>query len=270
MRPASRRPGSAPPWPSWRVICAGVCGTDRMLAKRPVRPGVILGHEVVCADDSGKVYALNNEIPCGRCRYCREGHASHCLHLLELGVNEDGGFSRELRAPAANLHPIRVRDPRTGILVEPMACALHGAMRLAGLLAGSEAPPKILLLGAGVSGRLLALALRERLPAAELSVHDARTRVPGWAPPMGAIAGYNLYMSKSSGSGYVKVNDKPITGWSYPVSSLDVGERYYFILTSLSRDTPPVESRPSPELSRVATQAAPLPGPAAVPAPPTK
>jgi hypothetical protein len=92
----------------------------------------------------------------------------------------------------------------------------------------------------------------------------------GWAPPMGAIAGYNLYMSKSSGSGYVKVNDKPITGLSYPVSSLDVGERYYFILTSLSRDTPPVESRPSPELSRVATQAAPLPGPAAVPAPPTK
>jgi len=187
VRPASGIPDAAPLWPSWRVICAGVCGTDRVLAKRPVRPGVILGHEVVCADGLGKVYALNNEIPCGRCRYCREGHTSHCLHLLELGVNEDGGFSRELRAPAANLFPIRVRDPRTGILVEPMACALHGAKRLGGLLAGSEPAPRILLLGAGVSGRLLALALRERLPAAELSVHDARTRVPGWALPMGVV-----------------------------------------------------------------------------------
>jgi len=90
----------------------------------------------------------------------------------------------------------------------------------------------------------------------------------GWAPPLGVIAGYNLYMSKSSGSGYVKVNSAPITGLSYPVTGLDVGERYYFILTSLSKDTPPVESRPSPELSRVATQAVALPGPAAVPAPP--
>jgi threonine dehydrogenase-like Zn-dependent dehydrogenase len=167
------------------VVCAGVCGTDRLLVRRPVRPGTTLGHEVVCADGGGRIYALNNEIPCGRCRYCREGLASHCLHLLELGVNRDGGFSRELRAPAASLHPIRVRDPRTGILVEPMACALHGAERLGGILAGSAVPPRILLLGAGVSGRLLAFALRQGLPAAELSVHDAWIQVPDWARPIG-------------------------------------------------------------------------------------
>jgi len=47
-----------------------------------------------------------------------------------------------------------------------------------------------------------------------------------------------------------------------------VGQRYYFILTSLSKDTPAVESRPSPELSRVAVQASVVPSPAAVPAPP--
>lgn len=89
----------------------------------------------------------------------------------------------------------------------------------------------------------------------------------GWAPPVGNISGYNLYMTKSSGSGYVKVNDRAISETTYTVTGLEVGQRYYFILTSLSKDTPPVESRPSPELSRVAEAAPNTPSPAAVPVP---
>ena len=179
---------SGRPWPSWKVLYAGICGTDRLLAKQSLRPGFILGHEVVCAGREGGCYVLNNELPCGQCPYCLEGQFSHCDQLLELGVNAHGGFGRELRAPAASLYRIRLRDPRIGILVEPLACALHGAERLGRHLAGYRVPPRILLVGAGVAGRLLALALRQVVPEAELSVHDPDAQAMRWGPPTGVAA----------------------------------------------------------------------------------
>jgi hypothetical protein len=110
-------------------------------------------------------------------------------------------------------------------------------------------------------------SLGERSTPAQQPQSAGAVALKGWAPPMGAISGYNLYMSKTSGSGYIKVNTKPITETSYMVGNLEIGQRYYFILTSLSKDTPPVESRPSPELSRVADQAPQTPNPASVPVP---
>ncbi len=76
--------------------------------------------------------------------------------------------------------------------------------------------------------------------------------VKGWLPPTGNIAGYNIYMSTTNGTGYSKVNDKPITATSYTVHNLQPDQAYYFVLTSVTTDNPPVESRPSQGWSQIA------------------
>ena len=90
--------------------------------------------------------------------------------------------------------------------------------------------------------------------------------VKGWAVPTGSTLGYNLYMSDTSGTGYKKINDQPVTGQSHLVQGLEINKRYFFVLTSLTNDNPPVESRPSQEWSVLSQpdtnlpQTAPVPG----------
>jgi hypothetical protein len=69
--------------------------------------------------------------------------------------------------------------------------------------------------------------------------------VRGWSAPAGTVAGYNLYMSDKEKGGYQKVNDALITGASFLVNVLTKGKTYYFVLTAVSTDNPPVVSRPS-------------------------
>ena len=81
----------------------------------------------------------------------------------------------------------------------------------------------------------------------------------GWSIPTGNIAGYNLYMSMTSGSGYKKINETPITSKTYPVKQLEPNRRYFLVLTSVTKDSPPVESRPSPEWSQMSIPESQLP-----------
>ena len=88
---------------------------------------------------------------------------------------------------------------------------------------------------------------------------NGEINLKGWAPPAGNVKGYNVYMSENSGTGYKKVNDSLVTTGSYLVQGLDINRRYYFVLTSLTNDSPPVESRPSQEWSVLSTPAPDLP-----------
>ncbi len=83
--------------------------------------------------------------------------------------------------------------------------------------------------------------------------------VSGWAIPTGNLVGYNLYMSETSGSGYKKVNEGPITKQNFVVKGLEPNKRYYFYITSLTIDNPPTESRPSSEFSKISVPDAELP-----------
>ncbi|HTB22752.1 MAG TPA: fibronectin type III domain-containing protein [bacterium] len=79
--------------------------------------------------------------------------------------------------------------------------------------------------------------------------------VKGWGMPTSDIKGYNLYMSLDPTSGFKKMNDAPITEMQYTVKGLDINRRYWFMLTSVTNDTPPVESRPSPPFNMLSTPA---------------
>jgi len=81
-------------------------------------------------------------------------------------------------------------------------------------------------------------------------VNNCVINAAGWSIPAGDVMGYNLFISTSSGIGYKKVNDQPITGLTYKISNLECNRRYFLILTSLSNSNPPVESKPSQEWSK--------------------
>lgn len=164
----------SPQGPFWPVSHVGVCKTDYHLYQHPKKVPVTLGHEVVVQRDS-QYFALNNEVTCEQCSYCRDGLLSHCENIEELGVNQDGGYAELIAAPPQQLYPLEDVPPETGTLVEPLACAIHCAKRIetvAELLPVRETRVQVLLIGGGVSGRLVAYALYKLQPSLQLSLYD--------------------------------------------------------------------------------------------------
>lgn len=74
-----------------------------------------------------------------------------------------------------------------------------------------------------------------------------------WGKMPGArFAGYNVYMTLTPGKGYQKVNPAPVKDVHYMVKGLEVGKKYYFVMTQVTNDTPPVESKFSAEFNYIA------------------
>jgi len=66
--------------------------------------------------------------------------------------------------------------------------------------------------------------------------------------PSLSLAGYNVYFSKTTGTGYVKINSRPIRANYFQMRGLEKNTHYYFVLTSITNTIPPVESQYSKEV----------------------
>jgi threonine dehydrogenase-like Zn-dependent dehydrogenase len=188
-----------PPAQGWGRVAprlAGICGSDLAtiagkssfyfspLVSMPFVPG----HEVV-----GNLYDDVEEVPAGTrvvldpvlacaarglppCDSCAEGATGRCDRVtvghvapgLQTGYCADtgGGWSGMLVAHRSQLYPVpdAVSDERA-VLVEPLACAIHAAMR------GRPGPgDSVLVVGAGTVGTLTLLALRELTEAGRITV----------------------------------------------------------------------------------------------------
>jgi hypothetical protein len=73
--------------------------------------------------------------------------------------------------------------------------------------------------------------------------------------PSLSLAGYNVYFSKTTGGGYVKINQKPIKGNYYSLHGLEKNTNYYFVVSSVTNTIPPVESQYSREVMAGTTSA---------------
>ena len=97
-----------------RVAACGVCGTDVHIyhgdkGSADVIPPVILGHELAGVVEAigdkvdsltvGDHVAIDPNIYCGECHYCRKGKKQLCTNLFAIGVNRDGGFADHCYAP---------------------------------------------------------------------------------------------------------------------------------------------------------------------------
>ncbi|MBI3945945.1 MAG: zinc-dependent alcohol dehydrogenase family protein [Armatimonadetes bacterium] len=146
-----------------RVAACGVCGTDAHIfhggfrAQYPVVPGHEFAGEVAAAGADvahvrpGDRVAVDPNIHCGVCPYCRRGRIHLCENLTALGVNIPGGFQEFCRVPAQQAY----RLPETlsfaeAAFAEPLACCVHGMDR-----ARIQAGDTVVVLGAGTIGLLM-------------------------------------------------------------------------------------------------------------------
>jgi L-iditol 2-dehydrogenase len=150
-----------------RVAVAGICGSDRHLisGEYPAVPPVTLGHEfegVVTEAGPGTTttvgsrVAVDPNIACLNCRYCRMGLVAHCTNLRAIGVDRDGGLAELVSVPQRQAYELPDDlAPGLGALCEPLACCLR-AMDHALVQPGD----KVAVLGGGVIGQLLAQLAR--------------------------------------------------------------------------------------------------------------
>jgi fibronectin type 3 domain-containing protein len=57
-----------------------------------------------------------------------------------------------------------------------------------------------------------------------------------WDASSSSVTGYNVYRGGQSGSPYSKINDTPVAGTTYTDSSVQAGQTYYYVTTSVGTD----------------------------------
>jgi threonine dehydrogenase-like Zn-dependent dehydrogenase len=183
-------------WGRVRPRLAGICGSDlATLSGRSsfyfsplVSMPFVPGHEVVgeLLDDvdgmaGGTRVVLDPVLSCAArglepCPSCAGGSTGRCDRVtvghvspgLQTGYCADtgGGWGAMLVAHRSQLHPVPDDlSDRRAVLVEPLACAVHAALR-----AGPEPGASVLVVGAGTVGLLTLLALRELTTADRITV----------------------------------------------------------------------------------------------------
>jgi 2-desacetyl-2-hydroxyethyl bacteriochlorophyllide A dehydrogenase len=165
-----------------QVEACGICGTDLHIldgelpvVSYPVIPGHEFCGEVVAVGAEvdrprvGDVVAVDPNLPCGVCRFCRAGRENLCLNYAAIGVTRPGACAELVAVPAANAFALPDDLPRAwGTLVEPLSCAVHGFDRL-----GAKLADHYLIYGAGTMGLLMA-QLAQRAGAATVDVVDIK------------------------------------------------------------------------------------------------
>lgn len=151
-----------------RVAACGICGTDvhifrnEYMSHFPLIPGHEFGGTVVAVGRSvsdlkvGDRVAVDPNLYCGHCDFCRNEEANHCRNWQGVGITRSGGFAEYVAAPARACYhlPEQLSDTQAAF-IEPLACVVHALKRIR-IWPGMQA----LVFGAGPMGLLLLQALR--------------------------------------------------------------------------------------------------------------
>jgi len=122
-----------------KVDLCGLCGTDFHIfsGEAPSKPPVIPGHEYVGtvvdkdyhvdALSIGDHVAIDPNIYCGECYYCRHGKINFCTNLKALGVTLNGGFAEYSIVPSSQAYLIpKDLSFSSAAFAEPLSCCVHG------------------------------------------------------------------------------------------------------------------------------------------------
>jgi threonine dehydrogenase-like Zn-dependent dehydrogenase len=200
-------------WARVKPLLSGICGSDLAtisgttsfyftpLVSMPFVPG----HEVVgellegCGDlEAGQRVVLSSVLACAArgedpaCANCAAGDFGRCDRVtvgglragLQTGYCADtgGGWSRMMLAHRSQLYPVpEAMSERSAVLVEPMAAAVHAALR-------AEVPEgaTVLVIGAGTVGILTTLAIQRLASPGRVIVAAKHPRQRAAAKMVGA------------------------------------------------------------------------------------
>ncbi len=121
----------------------------------------------------GDRVAVDPNLYCGHCDFCRNEQANHCLNWQGVGVTRAGGFAEYVNVPArACYHLPESMSDLQAAFIEPLACVVH-AMKRFRILPGES----LLILGGGPMGMLLLQALRHNGAAQVVVVEKQPARM---------------------------------------------------------------------------------------------
>ena len=186
-----------PGWQRLRPRLSGICGSDLATidgrSSRYFEPLVsfpfVPGHEVVGELDDGTRAVLEPVLRCAArgidppCPACAAGQTNRCRNLafghLKPGLQTGycsptgGGWGAALVAHDSQLHPVPDGfSDQAAVMVEPAACALHGALR--GAVDGAAGHETAVVIGAGTLGLCTIAALSRLRPDIETLVVVAK------------------------------------------------------------------------------------------------
>jgi NADPH2:quinone reductase len=190
-----------------RVGACGICGTDlhiidgdSPLARYPIIPGHELAGEVVAVGSDvaqrngkegvnitvGSRIAIEPNLYCGHCDFCRTGHENLCLYYAAIGVTTNGGIAQYVAVPIKKAYALPdTISLREAALIEPVSCAVHGMHML-----NPRSGDTFLIVGAGTMGLLL-LQLALRGGASRVVMVDVNTQRLMRAEQLGTTRTYS-------------------------------------------------------------------------------
>ncbi len=200
------------PGPAWQVVrprLAGICGSDLATvhgrSSRWFEPIVsfpfVPGHEVVADAADGRRVVLEPVLHCRvrgldpPCGPCSAGRTNHCERLvaghlqpgLQTGFCTDtgGGWSVSMIAHHLQLHDVPADwSDQAAVLVEPVACAVHGA-----LSAPTGQELGAVVIGAGTIGLATIAAVNQLRPDVVSLIAVAKhPEQRQWARQLGATS----------------------------------------------------------------------------------
>jgi (R,R)-butanediol dehydrogenase/meso-butanediol dehydrogenase/diacetyl reductase len=149
-----------------KVKAVGICGSDIKIieGKHHFKPDTVLGHEF-CGEvievgthvhhvKIGDRVAIDNNIRCGFCSFCRMGLSSQCVEIKTsaLGVMRDGGYAEYCLLPEKQCFVLPNEiDDILGTQIETLATVVNGMNTL--LMLPYD---YVLILGFGPIGYLFA------------------------------------------------------------------------------------------------------------------
>lgn len=183
-----------------KVACVGICGSDiHSFASGPFIPPVDpkqkigMGHECsgtviavgpyVTNFKQGDRVCIEPGVPCGKCRYCREGKYNICpdMDFMATQPNYKGALTKYLCYPADFTYHLPDNISMIeGALVEPAAVGMHAAM-----LAKVKPGMRVAILGAGCIG-LMVLQACHYMGIRDISISDVLPSRLSMAKQLGA------------------------------------------------------------------------------------